>query len=556
MVHWSLVSVIFGFILVIAASFLGWYMFPKMILKKVTESVTILEGSDQYQRFVNLPQPIQFNVYIFNLSNPVQVQQGDLPLVKEIGPYVYKQYRRKKVKKFLNGGSSVAYSQETRFIFDKESSLPFGENDKITILSIHMNAFLQIFERDVEDIFLNLHSKFNNTINKNPGIRLVRRLVDRLRGNRKSVLQLSEGNPALSLLMTHLNHNLDMIFDNPSSMFLYTSVKNFLFDGVKFCINPSGLAKVICNQIKDKGSKTIKTLQDGSLAFSLFNHKNGSSEDIYEIHTGKGDISKLAKIQKIDDMSSLQIWLNNTEENLSICNMINGTDGSSYPPFLQHRSPLYIYSNDICRSIEMIYEKDVKYEGISALRYRIGDNFVNNIGPEFQNDCFCSSKLLNIMKRKNGCLYPGALDLTLCLGSPIIITLPHMLGASVEYSRLIKGLNPDHKKHRTFVDIQEVSGIPLNGKKKIQFNMFLKNISSIKLTENLTSILMPVLWIEEGVSLNIENVIMMKSKLINVLFTLKIIHWGAFIVGCIIVMLSIINYTILNKKSSPVDRIG
>ncbi|KAL5282468.1 CD36 family protein [Megaselia abdita] len=510
MVHWSLVSVIFGFILVIAASFLGWYMFPKMILKKVTESVTILEGSDQYQRFVNLPQPIQFNVYIFNLSNPVQVQQGDLPLVKEIGPYVYKQYRRKKVKKFLNGGSSVAYSQETRFIFDKESSLPFGENDKITILSIHMN----------------------------------------------SVLQLSEGNPALSLLMTHLNHNLDMIFDNPSSMFLYTSVKNFLFDGVKFCINPSGLAKVICNQIKDKGSKTIKTLQDGSLAFSLFNHKNGSSEDIYEIHTGKGDISKLAKIQKIDDMSSLQIWLNNTEENLSICNMINGTDGSSYPPFLQHRSPLYIYSNDICRSIEMIYEKDVKYEGISALRYRIGDNFVNNIGPEFQNDCFCSSKLLNIMKRKNGCLYPGALDLTLCLGSPIIITLPHMLGASVEYSRLIKGLNPDHKKHRTFVDIQEVSGIPLNGKKKIQFNMFLKNISSIKLTENLTSILMPVLWIEEGVSLNIENVIMMKSKLINVLFTLKIIHWGAFIVGCIIVMLSIINYTILNKKSSPVDRIG
>lgn len=43
----------------------------------------------------------------------------------------------------------------------------------------------------------------------------------------------------------------------------------------------------------------------------------------------------------------------------------------------------------------------------------------------------------------------------------------------------------------------KVSGIPLRGKKRIQFNMFLKNISSIKLTENLTTILMPILWVEE-----------------------------------------------------------
>lgn len=135
------------------------------------------------------------------------------------------------------------------------------------------------------------------------------------------------------------------------------------------------------------------------------------------MHTGKGDISKLTEIQKIDDQPSIQIWLNNTEGDLSICNMINGTDGSSYAPFMQHRKPLYIYSSDICRSVEMFYEKDIKYEGIAALRYGMGDNFLNNIGPEFQNECFCASKLVNIIKRKNGCLYPGALDLTQCLGN-------------------------------------------------------------------------------------------------------------------------------------------
>lgn len=64
----------------------------------------------------------------------------------------------------------------------------------------------------------------------------------------------------------------------------------------------------------------------------------------------------------------------------------------------------------------MYYQKDIKYEGIPALRYVMGDTFLNNIGPEYQNECFCVNKLMNIIKRKNGCLYPGALDLTQCLG--------------------------------------------------------------------------------------------------------------------------------------------
>lgn len=122
------------------------------------------------------------------------------------------------------------------------------------------------------------------------------------------------------------------------------------------------------------------------------------------------------EIQKIDDQPTLHIWLNNSEGDLSICNMINGTDGSSYPPFRQDRKPFFIFSPDICRSVEMFYEKDVNFEGITGLRYTMGDNFLNNVGPEYQNECFCVNKMINVIKRKNGCLYPGALDLTQCLG--------------------------------------------------------------------------------------------------------------------------------------------
>lgn len=70
----------------------------------------------------------------------------------------------------------------------------------------------------------------------------------------------------------HLNANMNAIFDNPKSMFLTTTVRQYLFDGVRFCIDPQGLAKAICNQIKESGSKTIRELSDGSLAFSFLHH--------------------------------------------------------------------------------------------------------------------------------------------------------------------------------------------------------------------------------------------------------------------------------------------
>jgi len=54
------------------------------------QSVIIADGSEQYKRFVKLPQPLNFKVYIFNVTNPDRIQQGAIPIVEEIGPYVYR----------------------------------------------------------------------------------------------------------------------------------------------------------------------------------------------------------------------------------------------------------------------------------------------------------------------------------------------------------------------------------------------------------------------------------------------------------------------------------
>ncbi|KRG06261.1 hypothetical protein AWZ03_000894 [Drosophila navojoa] len=554
MLHWSLIVSALGAIVAVLCAYCGWSLFPTMIHKKVEQSVIIADGSEQFNRFIKLPQPLNFKVYIFNVTNPDMIQQGAIPIVEEIGPYVYKQYRQKKVKHFSRDGSKITYVQKVHFDFDEDASAPYTQSDRIVALNMHMNAFLQVFEREITDILQGFANRLNSRLNRTPGVRVLKRLMDRIRGKRKSVLQIGENDPGLALLLVHLNANLKAVFNDPRSMFVHTSVREYLFDGVRFCINPQGIAKAICNQIKESGSKTIREQSDGSLAFSFFGHKNGSGHEVYEVHTGKGDATKVLEIQKLDDSHNLHVWLNSSNEGeTSACNQINGTDASSYPPFRQRGDSMYIFSADICRSVQLFYQSDIQYQGIPGFRYSIGENFINDIGPEHDNECFCVDKLANVIKRKNGCLYAGALDLTTCLDAPVILTLPHMLGASNEYRKMIRGLNPDAKKHQTFVDVQTLTGTPLQGGKRVQFNMFLKSINRITITENLTTVLMPAIWVEEGIQLNGEMVQFFKKKLINTLKTLDIVHWAGLCGGVGVAAFGLIYY--IYQRGRPVKEL-
>lgn len=94
-------------------------------------------------------------------------------------------------------------------------------------------------------------------------------------------------------------------------------------------------------------------------------------------------------------------------------------------------------------------------------------------------------------------MYPGALDLSTCVKSPIVLTQPHFLETATEYTSLIDGLTPDEDKHRTFVTVEKNSGTPLKGGKRVQFNMFLSNDRDFPLTRTLPRVLLPLLWVDE-----------------------------------------------------------
>jgi len=61
-------------------TFIVGMMFQNLALKK---------GSDLRKLWSKIPDGIDFKIYMFNITNPMDVQVGKKPIVTEIGPYFY-----------------------------------------------------------------------------------------------------------------------------------------------------------------------------------------------------------------------------------------------------------------------------------------------------------------------------------------------------------------------------------------------------------------------------------------------------------------------------------
>ena len=72
-----------------------------------------------------------------------------------------------------------------------------------------------------------------------------------------------------------------------------------------------------------------------------------------------GDLNHEAEIVSWKNMTSIDVWTD------SYCNAINGTDGTMFHPFIEKNETLYMFTNDICRSIYAQYEQDVTVKGWS-----------------------------------------------------------------------------------------------------------------------------------------------------------------------------------------------
>ncbi|KAG8281618.1 Plays an olfactory role that is not restricted to pheromone sensitivity [Homalodisca vitripennis] len=101
---------------------IGWFAFPYVLDKVVASQINLAQGKDSRKLWVQLPQ-FDFNIYLFNITNPAEVMRGAKPDLQEVGPYCYKEIKEK--TDFIEDPTTdtISYSARNTWHVNPESPL-------------------------------------------------------------------------------------------------------------------------------------------------------------------------------------------------------------------------------------------------------------------------------------------------------------------------------------------------------------------------------------------------------------------------------------------------
>ncbi|XP_070848128.1 platelet glycoprotein 4 [Chaetodon trifascialis] len=291
--------------------------------------------------------------------------------------------------------------------------------------------------------------------------------------------------------------------------------------------------------------RTVKKLlwgyRSGSdVEIGLFSPYNGTYDGNYTIFTGKDDISKVGMIYKYKGERSLSFW-NNT-----YCDMINGTDASSFTPFVDKTKPLYFFSSDICRSVSADYTESLDLLGIEVYRFSLMPKILAAPVENPENYCFCKDE-----KVYRNYTLGGVMDISPCEGRPVYISLPHFLHGSASLREDVQGLNPIEAKHSTFLDVEPTTGFTLRFAKRLQVNMMYKSSKKIPALNKVRDYtIFPILWVNEMASMDDETAEMLKKELFSRIEILDIVQKVLLGVGVSVFALCLIGYCVVRRRDS------
>lgn len=279
--------------------------------------------------------------------------------------------------------------------------------------------------------------------------------------------------------------------------------------------------------------------------FGIFADRNNSHDGVYIVGTGKDDPTQTNVIQTFNGMKYLPYW--STPES----NMINGTDGTYNPPFLDKTLPGYVFSSDICRSIKSEYERDTTLQGITAYRYIGPPSDFESADKNPDNLGFCTPDASH-------CLPGGLLNVSNCQkNAPVVMSLPHFLYTDpVVLEMISEGLSPNKEEHETFFDIEPQTGAPLRINKRLQINVHVKTYKHFLDWKHLPEVYLPTVWINESSCITDEHGSEFRWLTLYPNMITTIVGWGLIGIGIIVIILAVSLYFIKERRVSTRSRNG
>ncbi|XP_059682821.1 lysosome membrane protein 2 isoform X2 [Gavia stellata] len=220
---------------------------------------------------------------------------------------------------------------------------------------------------------------------------------------------------------------------------------------------------------------------------------------------------------------SLSWWTTET------CNMINGTDGTSFHPLISKDENIYIFSSDFCRSFYLVYDSSGTVAGIPTYRFVPSAMVFANTTVNPDNAGFCVPP--------GNCPGTGVLNVSVCKqGAPIFLSAPHFYQADQKFIEDIEGMHPKKEDHETFLDINPLTGLVLQAAKRMQINVHVRKLPEFFETGNIRTLIFPVMYINESVLIDEESA----SKLKHVLLEASVVTGIPFVIMALGIVFGIV----------------
>ncbi|VEN39167.1 unnamed protein product, partial [Callosobruchus maculatus] len=306
------VTTVFLVVLLAGLLVLFFVGIPVIIEDQIEKNVRLDTGTLQWDRFVKLPLAFDVKVFLFAVTNGVDVVNNkEIPIMKEIGPYHYSEEREKHITGFNDDEDSVTFKQTMTLKFNQEASGVLKEDDLITVINPLMITLSQVTST-------------------------LERFV--IGGCLEKVIP-----------------------PEYSKMLITVPVKMLIMDGIPFGFRDASMG-VACNIVRNKllektaNMKNVERILDPNdgevdyLKFAYLQYKVRGPDGEYTTLRGRKDVNKLGTIIRWNGKPFLEgIWGRSVSVNNDTCNRIRGTDSTLYPPHITKNGIFEIFSTDICR---------------------------------------------------------------------------------------------------------------------------------------------------------------------------------------------------------------
>ncbi|KAG9509290.1 Lysosome membrane protein 2 [Fragariocoptes setiger] len=540
--RWLTIIVFAIGLLIFLASLACILCLPTLVSKLISQKLVLKNGSMLLDRYTKPDVPFYFKVWLFDVTNAQQVidGKGTKPVLKEIGPFVFRMNKRKDVISFA--GDNLYYTEKKVYHFKRElSCCPI--NTSVTIPNIPLLA--------VVDKALSYN------------LPLVGRFIPRL-----------------------INRAIQSLREQ---LFVKRTVNEILFDGYDV---------ELLKMVSRVGA--LVGMPQAQQKFGLLKGRNDTwrpeQDGVWGINTGERDRSQFGRVSSWNSYKRLPFY------SAPACNVINGSDGALFPPPISPKQTLSIFNNELCRSLSLMFQRESVVQGISALRFvldpinyaptmassssapssgqlkspnspllsihtttptpaptpinslsnnrraslaynnnqrrvdnsasatdqlqyqaSIASTSISGEQPQNQQQqqqstagdttvklnplkCFCERKSTNL-SGVNICEFNGLFDMSKCSKQAQVIfgSMPHFHQGDSRLLNQVHGLEPNASKHTTYLDVEPNVGIVLGGKRRFQLNVLMKHNLEVEGFENIADMLVPVIWIEESARITEES---------------------------------------------------